>query len=290
MSKSTKLMLASCLILLVTTAISTAGSNINGWVMDDFESYSSTADLKATGLMTGGPWWILQELEYALFGKPIPSGAILEINLATGDPNGFTAIGEVDADGPQGVQVHYKLTDSDSSCDLFTMVHNLGIPFSLIPTGEDPPLDYLPVADMTTIDKITMKVKKYANNKSNTDSFALVLLGPDIKVIGSFPVVSTSPPNEFLEYPNNIWETVEFDINGEMDISMTESAFGRDMVSAILIGTYDTSGSDVTYLLDDITLYNEGDPCHAYSPADINMDCAVNMLDMAQLAAQWLSL
>ena len=258
--------------------------------------------MKATGLTTGGPWWILQELQLVLFGQPIAAGATLEIDLMpdfpygvgdpneSADPNGFLAYGEIDADGPQSVEVHYQLTQEASSCDLFTMVHNLGIPFVNMPTGEAPPLDVLPVADLTQIDKISMKFKKNSGNTSNLDSLALGLVGPDILLIGSFPVQSKSPGNDFLEYPDNVWETVEFDINGTMDISNRESSFGRDMVSAILIGTFDTAGSNVSYLIDEITLYNEGDPCHAYSPADINMDCAVNLGDLTALGAAWLSL
>ncbi len=291
-----------CLLLTAIGSVSMAGSKIDGWVMDDFESYTSTADMKATSLTTGGPWWILQELENVLFGKPIAAGATLEINLATSpphgtgdpndtnDPNGFTAIGEIDASGPQSVEVHYQLTSEASSCDLLTLAHNLGLPYVNIPTGQPAPLDTLPVADFTTIGKMTMKVKKNSSNITNLDSFAVGLIGPDIKLIGQFRVLSTSPGNDFLEYPDNVWETVEFDINGVMDTANADSAFGRDMVSAIVIGTYDTAGSDVRYLLDDITFFNEGEPCGAYDPADINMDCDVNMIDLSALASAWLSL
>ncbi len=299
---SVKKLLYVCLLTAVIGGVSMAGSNINGWVMDDFESYTSTAEMKATGLTTGGPWWILQELQNVLFGLPIADGATLEINLAmspphgtgdpndTNDPNGFTAIGEIDANGPQAIEVHYQLTNEASSCDLFTMVHNLGLPFINIPTGEPAPLDTLPVADFTTIDKMTMKVKKNSGNVTNLDSFAVGLLGPDVKLIGQFRVISTSPGNDFLEYPDNVWETVEFDINGVMDTANADSAFGRDMVTGIIIGTWDTPGTDVRYLLDDITFFNEGEPCQAYSPADINMDCDVNMIDLSALASAWMSL
>lgn len=296
----TKRVLCMCVLLAVICGVSVAGTKIDGWVVDDFESYETTADMKATSLTTGGPWGILQEFQYSLGMIEWPAGALLEINLMqspphgtgdpndTNDPNGFTAVNEIDADGPQSMEVHYLLTDAASSCDVIIMAHNLGVPFAMMTVGQ--PLGDVPVADLTTIDKLTMKIKKNSGNTTGLDIFSLGLIGPDMALIGAFPITSKLPGNKFLEYPENVWETLEFDINGEMDTTNATSTFDRSTVSAIIIGTYDVSGSDVHYLLDDIMLFNEGDDCHAWSPADINMDCAVNMDDLAVLASGWLGL
>ncbi|MCF7954750.1 MAG: hypothetical protein K9M75_03000, partial [Phycisphaerae bacterium] len=54
----------------VLCGVSMAGSKINAWVIDDFESYDSTvggsSPMKAYDLTSGGPWFILQELQVAL--------------------------------------------------------------------------------------------------------------------------------------------------------------------------------------------------------------------------------
>jgi hypothetical protein len=296
----TKRLLLVCVLVGVICGVSVAGSKIDGWVVDDFESYSSTAEMKATSLTTGGPWGILQEIQYSLGLIEWPAGALLEINLMpspphgtgdpndTNDPNGFTAVNEIDADGPQSMEVHYLLTEAGSSCDVIIMAHNLGVPFAMMAVG--PPLGDVPVADLTTIDKLTMKIKKNSGNTTVEDTFEIGLIGPDMGLIGAFPATSKSSGNKFLEHPENVWETLEFDINGPMDTTNATSVSNRSAVSAIIIGTWDTVGSEVRYLLDDIMLFNEGNDCHAWSSADINMDCAVNMDDLAALASAWLGL
>ncbi|MCK5000979.1 MAG: hypothetical protein KAS23_15660 [Anaerohalosphaera sp.] len=288
MPKNTKLMLAACVMLSIVSGISFAGSKIDGWIIDDFESYSSTDELKASNPATDfgvKPWWILQEIQAGLGLITIPAGNNLSIKLVS-DPNAFLANGEVDPDGGQGLEIHYDLT-SGFSCDLFMLSSNMGIPFSLIPTGQSAPLDYLPIADFTKLDKITLKVKRASGNTSNTDSFGFTPIGPDllgIVTINATPVEGT----RIMEYPADTWETIEFDINGES--SPGTSTFGLNMVAGFVIGTYDGGNTNVTYVVDDIMVYKESVPCQAHSPGDINLDCEVNMLDLAVLAAEWLVL
>ena len=278
----TKRVLCMCVLMGVICGVSVAGSKIDGWMVDDFESYETTADMKATSLTTGGPWGILKEFQYSLGMIEWPAVAPLDINLMTGDPNGFTAVNEDDPNN-QSMEVHYNLTDAASSCDVIIMAHNLGVPFAMMTVG--PPLGDVPVADLTTIDKRSMKVEKRPGNTTVMDLFSLGLVGPDMALIGHFPITTTS-----LVSPDSVWESVEFEINGPMDTSESSSAFDRSAVSAIIIGTYDWSSSDVRYKLDDIMLFNEGVDCHAWSPADINMDCVVDMGDLSALASGWLSL
>ncbi len=276
-----------CLVLLVTAGIGLAGSKIDGWVIDDFESYSSTADMKASGFGTGGPWWILQELQVALGMITIPPGTNLSIELVQ-DPNAYVANGTPDdPNNPgQGVEIHYDIT-SGISCDLFRFTNTMGIPYDLIATGMPAPLDYLPIADFTQYDKLSFKVMNLpGNDQGNTNNFTVALVGPDTKAIGNYRW-STEDGNCF-EYPENVWMIVELDLKNGMEPG--DSSFGPDMVSGITLGTYDRGGTYVTYIIDDIMLSNQSVPCPDYSPADVNLDCSVNLEDLMALTLDWLSL
>ena len=71
-----------------------AGSRQDVWVLEDFESYKSPMDIYATGLDTGGPWWDAYVIEQILQGN-YNAEPKCEFTLERGDPNGFTALGEL---------------------------------------------------------------------------------------------------------------------------------------------------------------------------------------------------
>lgn len=287
---------------------SMAGSRINAWMIDDFESYDSTvggaSPLRAYPDFSGGPWWLLQDIQTVINGSPagiVPTGGIINIELTETadplDPNGFVAKGENDPVS-QAVTLHYDFTNATDnsggqvsywSCDLFRFSSSLGIPFryerSSFPSGH--PLEYVPVADMTKYETLSFKIKNASGNTSGRNDLGLGLVGPDAQTIGYVGAVGSGPGGDFLKYPADKWQTVEFRLSS---LSDGPSAFGPDMVTGIVIGTGDTLGSlnRATFYVDEIMLYSEGEPCDKYSPADINLDCSVDMADLAKLAAEWL--
>lgn len=278
-----KILIVVILVLLISTA-ALSGVKQDTWVLDDFESYAADPNTIHASSLDGPGWWTVQELEEMVLGVIPPEGFLCRLSLAMGDPNGFLAGNEVDADGPMSMQIHYEVPEG-WSCDAFIFAHNLGLPFELVYVGH-PLVEYLAAVDLTRYDKISLKMKKLSGNKSTpTGNFSVGFMAPDFSALGVIGAVESSSVPVFMEYPEDVWEIFEF--------ALDSASFPLDSVAAVTFGTYDepgVEGTDVTYLIDEITFYKDSVPCPLHKGGDMNLDCAVNILDLAILSEDWLSL
>lgn len=284
MAKPKILIVVSLVLLLSTVALS--GVKQDTWVVDDFESYAADPNTIHASSFDGPGWWTVQELQEMIFGSTLPDGFVCQFCLVAGDPNGFTAASEVDTDGPMSMQIHYELpsdmADEGYSCDAFIFAHNLGLPFELVYVGH-PAVEYLAAVDLTQYDKISLKMKKFIGNKSTpVGDFTVGFMATNFDPLGTFPAVEAPSVPVFMEYPEDVWEIFEF--------ALDSSQFPLDSVAAVTFGTYDVRDTAVTYLIDEITFYKDSAPCPLHKGGDMNLDCAVNILDFAILSEDWLSL
>ena len=275
-----KTVIVVILVLLIST-VALPGVKQDTWVLDDFESYATDPNTIHASSLEGPGWWTIQELEEMVLGVIPPEGFVCQLSLAMGDPNGFLAGGEVDADGPMSMKIHYEVPVG-YSCDAFIFAHNLGLPFELVYVGH-PIVEYLAVVDLTQYDKISLKMKKLSGNKSTpTGNFTVGFMAPDFSALGTLPAVEAPSVPVFMEYPQDVWEIFEF--------ALDSASFPLDSVAAVTFGTYDQRDTTVTYLIDEITFYKDSVPCPLHKGGDMNLDCAVNILDFAILSEDWLSL
>jgi hypothetical protein len=278
-----KTVIVVILVLLIST-VALPGVKQDTWVVDDFESYAADPNTIHGSSLDGPGWWTVQELEEMVYGLIPPEGFVCQLSLAMGDPNGFLAADEVDADGPMSMQIHY-VVPTGYSCDAFIFAHNLGLPFEIVYVGH-PAVEYLAAVDLTQYDKISLKMKKLIGNKSTpTGDFTVGFMGTDLAPLGTFLAIQPSSVPVFMEYPEDVWEVYEF--------TLDSAQFPLDSVAGVTFGTYDEpglEGTDVTYLIDEITFYKDSIPCPLHKGGDMNLDCAVNILDFAILSEDWLSL
>lgn len=276
-----------CMVLLMTVG-TFAGTKQDVWVVDDFESYAADPNAFHASSLESPGWWTVQLLEELFMGITPPPGFICQLSLVMGDPNGFMASDEIDADGPMSMQIHYELAEG-YSCDAFIFAHNLGLPFEIVETGY-PPESGLPThiasVDLTKYDKISLKMKKLIGNKSTPGgNFTVGFMGTNLGTLGLFAAIQPPSVPIFMEYPEDVWEIYEFVLDS--------SQFPLDSVAGIAFGTYDDAdvmGTGVTYLLDEITFYKDSVPCPLHKGGDMNLDCTVNILDFVILSEDWLSL
>ena len=288
MSKVKTIIVVSLILLI--SAVAMSGVKQDAWVIDDFESYAADPNTIHASSLEGPGWWTIQELEASLLGIIPPEGFVCQFCLASGDPNGFMASAEVDTDGPKSMQIHYELP-SGYSCDAFIFAHNLGLPFEFVQVGY-PFAEYLAAVDLTQYQKICLKIKKFTGNKSSAAcDFSVGFMGLDLQPIGLLSAVTSSSVPAFMEYPEDVWEVLEFDLTGELIPGTSQS--GLDSVGAVTFGVYDepgTAGSNVTYMIDEITFYKDSSACPLHKSGDMNLDCTVNIMDFVILSEDWLSL
>jgi hypothetical protein len=284
MAKAKIIIVVSSVLLLSTVAL--PGVKQDTWIMDDFESYAADPNTIHASSLDGPGWWTVQELEEMVKQIIPPDGFVCQLSLAMGDPNGFMASDEVDADGPMSMRIHYELpsdmTEEGYSCDAFIFAHNLGLPFELVYVGH-PAVEYLAAVDLTPYDKISLKMKKLIGNKSTpTGDFTVGFMGTDMEALGVLLTVQPSSVPVFMEYPEDVWEVYEF--------ALDSAQFPLDSVAGITFGTFDVRDTAVTYLIDEITFYKDSAPCPLHKGGDMNLDCAVNILDFVILSEDWMSL
>ena len=196
-----KVFIVVSMVLLITVG-AFAGTKQDVWVLDDFESYAADPNTIHASSLEGPGWWTVQELEAMVLGKIPPEGFLCELSLAMGDPNGFLAGGEIDADGPMSMKIHYEVPESGGySCDAFIFAHNLGLPFELVYVGH-PLVEYLAVVDLTQFDKISLKMKKFVGNQSSPGgNFSVGFMAPDFSPLGTLVAVQPTSVPVFMEYP-----------------------------------------------------------------------------------------
>lgn len=296
--------------LVVTMSVTLfAGSHQDVWVIEDFESYETTADMVADVIPqwppTGGPWWNLYSLQQILSliqggpGDPTPPFPT-SITLGTSDPNGFLAFGnngleEVpDPNYPKSMILHYEMENS-GSVDLLTLASNTGLPV----TGPVGALGLM-VTDLTGFDKMQFKIKLLSGEPGPSSASTVSFADGNAASIGYYKAERTTLPMGILGASRNgaavtdedMWTLIEFDLSAQLlsyDGSPPGSVqtLGGD-VSSIIVGIEDSSGPrNVTIAIDDIAFYKESG-CPDYLAADINGDCTVDMGDLAAIGSQWL--
>ena len=259
MSRISKAALVVLLVATITTPL-LAGTSQKIWIVDDFESYGSTEDMLAgpfegpLSLFNRG-WWNVYSLQQEMAVEdPTPPFPTI-MSLAVGDPNGFSAEGEIN-DHPtdpneHGMMIHYSLLDDGwNEANFLIMTLNMGIPTHNIESVVGP----IPAVDFTQFDKLQFKIKKLAGNITDptesaiTIAFGTVDLNPD----DPFPTIGfyrAEIPAGILASSEDVWEIIEFDLSAPMEAA--HDTFGLDRVITFMIGIEDAKSADVTFVIDD---------------------------------------
>ncbi len=309
-------MLRKCYYLIVVLALSFnclsyAGEKVDSWVIEDFESYNSKAEMMANefdllplgGENTAGPWYDLWSLRVKLDDDVDAMPAEIEsfdIDLTIGDPNGindpngYTAIDEVDVDGPRAMALTMK-TNADAgsykSAHAAILSKYTGLPIHTttvpIPNIGNVPM---PCTDLTQWDYLSIKFKNRADNDPwDKSAFEIIFLGPDMADIGFIESDRTAGRygSGILSQAIDVWHIIEFSLDPE-NVKGGSSFFGMDNVVGFAIGPTNDGNKQVTCIIDEITVYRESGECEKYIQGDVNLDCSVDLDDMSELAADWL--
>ncbi|MBI9019130.1 MAG: hypothetical protein JEZ07_17910 [Phycisphaerae bacterium] len=283
-----------CLAIGITTLLSTyanAGNKIDAWVIEDFESYETSSDMIGSPmeLFTGAcPWAKMQDVAGWEPGLK-EFDVSLAIHQDDSDPNGFLPVGGTDDDGPQGMAIHTKV-DGYASGDMVTLCATTGLPITsivdaYIPNGQGGYAPYqFGCIDFTEFDTISLKVKRRAGVLASEINFAITFIGPDLKAIGYLNKDQAFPITE------GNWEILEFDLTAEPIKTDDPSAVDMTAVAILAFGSFEVgTDTDLNYIIDDITISKKSATCPEYIQADINLDCVVNLQDIAMLASDWLA-
>lgn len=312
MSSNVKIALVVSLIV-VMPALLLAGNHQDVWVVEDFESYETTADMLAdVGFnwpTTGGPWWnafsLVDILTFVLSGgqaggdgtPPFPT----TMELGYSDPNGFLAFGKdgleevPDPTHPKCMLIHYETT-GDESVDVLMLARHTGLPL-YVPAA---PLLPIMVTDLTQFDKVQFKIKLVAGEPSPSSAVTFSLANEKQEIIGFYRAERLGLPLGIIGASRvgavitdeDPWQLIEFDLSAIMHVYTSGMPEGsaKDLgssVAAITVGFEDKGARNVTIALDDIAFYRESE-CTDYLVGDVNGDCIVNLADLAVMAGQYL--
>ena len=310
MSSNVKIALVVSLIV-VMPALLLARSHQDVWVVEDFESYETSADMLADVVMqwptTGGPWWnafsLVDILTFMGSGgqaggdgtPPFPTS----ITLGETDPNGFLAFGkdglEVhEPNQPKCMIIHYETT-GDSSVDVLMLARHTGLPLF------EPAAPLLPimVTDLTKFDKVQFKIKLVDGEPSPSSAVTFSVANDKQEILGYYRAERLGLPLGIIGASRvgavitdeDPWQLIEFDLSAILHAYTSGIPEGSvktlgSSIAAITVGFEDKGARNVTIALDDIAFYRESE-CPEYLVADVNGDCQVTLGDLAIIAGQW---
>jgi len=311
MSSNVKIALVVSLIVVMPTLL-LAKSHQDVWLVEDFESYETTADMVADVIpqwpTTGGPWWnawsLVEVLTYYASGGQAGSlGDPLfptTLTLGTRDPNGFLAFGKdglepvPDPTHPKCMLIHYETT-ADSTVDVLMLARHTGLPLF------EPAAPLLPimVTDLTQFDKVQFKIKLVDGEPSPSSAVTFSIANDKQEILGFYRAERLGLPLGIIGASRSgavitdedPWQLIEFDLSAILHPYTSGIPEGSvktlgSSVAAITVGFEDKGARNVTIALDDIAFYSESE-CPEYFVGDVDGDCQVTLADLAIIAEQY---
>ena len=306
------------LVLMLVFCSALQAEKLDYWVIDGFENYNTTNDMLAGSfshpllpLVTDppiteiptttpggtGPWYDMGYLrEILATGTPTINfdiGLVIGDQNGVNDPNGFTAVREVDVDGPRAMEITPLTTDWN---EVMILAADTGLPTHDTPINAEPFIT-VPCVDFTQWDYLSIKLNNRSGNVPWEDAaIEFLFIGPDLGAMAWMEAdrVYYEPKGIFAQ-ATDTWLVIEFaipdsklEIGHNLEQPPDGSNFDMTDVYAFGFGSIVQASGETTFAIDEIAVYRESDGCDEYVAGDVNLDCTVDLSDVSKLAADWL--